>query len=156
VIAEPRAVTVADRAEWLRLASALHPDEATDALAVEIDTYLARARGRPPVVAVFVVDRVRDGETAGLCGFLELSVREYAEGCDGPTPYVEGWYVDDDVRRHGVGRALMAAAERWARAHGYRALASDALLDNTVSHQAHAALGFDEVEKLVVFRKALR
>jgi hypothetical protein len=40
--------------------------------------------------------------------------------------YLEGWYVDRDVRRHGIGAALVHAAEAWARERGYRELASDA------------------------------
>jgi aminoglycoside 6'-N-acetyltransferase I len=63
--------------------------------------------------------------------------------------------VDADLRGTGVGRALMVAAEEWARAQGFTELASDALLDNSVSHAAHEALGFEVVEKIVVFRKSL-
>ena len=62
---------------------------------------------------------------------------------------------DEDLRRSGAGRALMDAAEEWAREHGYAEIASDALLDNEVSHAAHRALGFEEVERSVHFRKAL-
>jgi aminoglycoside 6'-N-acetyltransferase I len=101
------------------------------------------------LAAVFVAPRVE----GGLCGFLEMSVRSYAEGCDGPTPYVEAWYTDDDVRGTGVGAALVAAAEAWAAARGFREMASDALLDNVGSHRAHVALGFEEVERSVHFRK---
>lgn len=46
-------------------------------------------------------------------------------------------------------------AERWAREHSLTEFASDALLDNTVSHEAHRALGFEEAERIVTFRKAL-
>jgi aminoglycoside 6'-N-acetyltransferase I len=59
------------------------------------------------------------------------------------------------VRRQGVGAALVRAAEAWARARGYRDLASDALLDNLPSHEAHVALGFGEVERSVKYRKVL-
>jgi hypothetical protein len=69
--------------------------------------------------------------------------------------YVEGWYVDPDVRRQGIGRRLVEAAERWAAAQGCREMASDAHLGNTVSHAAHEALGFEESERLVHFRKRL-
>jgi aminoglycoside 6'-N-acetyltransferase I len=55
-----------------------------------------------------------------------------------------------------VGRALVAAVERWARQRGLREFASDALLDNHTSHVAHARLGFEEVERIVCFRKSLR
>ena len=105
----------------------------------------------PELAAVFVAPRA-DG---GLCGFLELSIRSYAEGCDGPAPYVEGWYTDPDVRGQGIGAALMSAAERWAAARGHREMASDALLENVDSHRAHQALGFAEVERSVHFRKKI-
>jgi aminoglycoside 6'-N-acetyltransferase I len=91
----------------------------------------------------------------GLAGFLELSVRSYAEGCTGPVPYVEGWHVDADVRRQGVGRALVARAEAWARERGYTEIASDTEVERAHSIRAHRALGFEEVERIVVFRKAL-
>ena len=60
-----------------------------------------------------------------------------------------------DVRGKGAGRALMRAAEQWARDAGYRELASDAELEDRTSHHAHQALGFEEVESAVHFRKNL-
>jgi aminoglycoside 6'-N-acetyltransferase I len=115
----------------------------------EADVAVMPGADNPELAAVFVAPRSQ----GGLCGFLEMSVRSYAEGCDGPTPYVEGWYTDPDVRGRGVGAALVAAAEAWAAARGYREMASDALLENVDSHRAHMALGFQEVERSVHFRK---
>jgi aminoglycoside 6'-N-acetyltransferase I len=101
---------------------------------------------------VFVAER----PGGGLCGFVEASIRPAADGCDQrPVGYIEGWYVDPDVRRRGVGRALVEAAEAWARSRGCRQMGSDAHLGNTVSHQAHGALGYQEVERLVHFKKDL-
>jgi aminoglycoside 6'-N-acetyltransferase I len=92
----------------------------------------------------------------GLAGFAEVGSRPFADGCDtSPVAYLEGWYVDADVRRQGVGAALVRAAEEWARRQGYRELASDALLENLASQRAHEALGFGEVERAVRYRKAL-
>ena len=51
--------------------------------------------------------------------------------------------------------ALLNAAEVWARARGLREFASDALLDEVTSHQAHEAFGFIEVERAVRYRKRL-
>jgi aminoglycoside 6'-N-acetyltransferase I len=77
-----------------------------------------------------------------------------------PTPeskpfVVKGWYVDPDVGRRGVGRALVEAAEAWARSMGCRQMASDAELWNTISHQAHGALGYQETARVVTFKKDL-
>jgi aminoglycoside 6'-N-acetyltransferase I len=147
-----RLIEATDRSEWLRLLQGLHPESSEADHVPSIDAYLSGSSIEELIrSAVFVAER-QDGR---LAGFLELSVRNYAEGCSGCTPYVEGWYVDEDARGTGVGRALMAASEGWARDRGYVELASDALLENRLSHAAHRALGFEEVERIVVFRKSL-
>jgi aminoglycoside 6'-N-acetyltransferase I len=90
-------------------------------------------------------------------GMLELSLRPYADGCDSsPVPFIEGWYVVPEMQRRGIGGALVQAAERWAIAEGYREIASEALIDNRASLEAHAALGFAEVERAIRFRKSLK
>ena len=91
-----------------------------------------------------------------LIGFAETAVRNYAEGAEGPAAYLEGIWVDPPYRRQGVARALLEAAERWARAAGFADFGSDALLDNQLSHHWHAAVGFREVERLIVYHKRLR
>lgn len=130
----------------------LHPESSDADHLPSIDAYLSNSPFKELIPsAVFVAERA-DGR---LGGFLELSIRNYAEGCSGDTPYVESWYVDGDLRGAGVSRALMEAAEQWARDRGFAALASDALLGNRLSHAVHQAVGFEEVERIVVFRKAL-
>ncbi len=147
-----RPVGAEDGSEWIRLLRGLYPHVPDEEHVTVVEMFLAGERsGYPSLATVFVSPR----EEGGLNGFLELSVRDYAEGCDGPVPHVESWYVDPDARRLGVGHALLAAAEEWARAHGYRELASDTELDNAVSERAHRAYGFDEVERAIHFRKAL-
>jgi hypothetical protein len=49
----------------------------------------------------------------------------------------------------------VVAAERWVAAQGCREMASDAHLWNIVRHEAHKALGFEESERLIHFRKLL-
>src|SRR5207302_1232805 len=96
----------------------------------------------------------REDDTA--CGFVEVGTRPYVDGCDtSPVGYIEAWYVDPDVRRAGVGRALLDAAEDWAVERGYSEIGSDALLANEVSHRAHRASGYDEVDRVVQYRKPL-
>lgn len=97
-------------------------------------------------------------ETAqGLAGFAEVAPRtDYVNGCDtSPVAFLEAIYVAPDSRRQGVAGALVAAVEAWARARGLTELGSDALLENLTSHQMHEALGFEETERVVYFRKEL-
>ena len=97
-------------------------------------------------------------ELAGgrLGGFLEVSTRDYAEECESsPIAYIEAWYVEPELRRGGLGRALVEAAERWARGRGFREIASDTDLGNELGLDAHRALGYQETARLICFRKDL-
>jgi aminoglycoside 6'-N-acetyltransferase I len=146
-----RPVEPADAAEWLRMRCALWPDSTPAEHEAEIRAYFENSALAPAAVT-FVSAR----DAGGLQGFVEVGLRPYADGCGTrPVGYLEGWYVDPDVRRQRVGRALVAAAEAWARAQGCREMASDTHLDNTVSRHAHARLGYAEAEHLVHFRKSL-
>src|SRR5262245_47555756 len=110
------------------------------------------ASGRGASFAAFVSER----ENGSLQGFVEVGIRQYAEGCDTDhVGYVEGWWVDEDCRRDGVGRALIAAAEDWARGRGCTEMASDAVITNEVSRQAHQRLGYVEQERIICFKKIL-
>jgi aminoglycoside 6'-N-acetyltransferase I len=136
-----------DIAEHVRMRIALWPDADPTEFAGESEAMLA-----DPQQVVFVAPRP-DG---GLYGFVEASVRAFANGVDeAPCAFVEGWWVDADARRGGLGRALVAAVEGWARERGFKELGSDAVLDNVISHHAHRALGFEERERVVYFRKRL-
>jgi aminoglycoside 6'-N-acetyltransferase I len=138
----------ADHAEWLRMRRALFTSITADDETADAAEWLAR-----PDAVVLVAVRPTGH---GLAGFAEVGTRPYADGCDtSPVAYLEGWYVDADVRRTGVGAALVRAAEAWARRQGHREMASDALLENTTSQRAHEALGFTEVERAVRYRKSL-
>lgn len=95
-------------------------------------------------------------EGGRIVGFIEVSVRTHAEGCDTErVGYVEGWYVVPEARRRRVGRRLMRAGEQWAVARGCQEFASDTDTTNLLSQAAHAACGFKEVERIVCFRKTL-
>ena len=90
-------------------------------------------------------------------GFAEAAIRtDYVNGTDTfPVAFLEGLYVIPELRRQGIAAALVAAVERWARDFGCRELASDALLDNPPGHHLHRALGFEETERVVYFRKMI-
>ncbi len=142
---EPR-----DRQTWAGLRAALWPEEDADGLAHET---LMHFSGAPVAEAVFVCEDM-DG---AACGFLELNLRPYAEGCaTSPVPYIEAWFVAPHARHKGAGRLLAQAAEHWAIMRNFAEIASDTALENAQGQGAHAALGYEEVERLVTFRKSLR
>lgn len=137
-----------DHAEWLRMRASLWPGASIASFLEE----MAEAVADPERWPVFVAARP-DGT---LGGFVEASLQPYAPGCDTrPVGYIEGWYVDADLRRTGVGRLLVEAAEAWATSRGCREMASDCEIGNTVSFRAHTALGYREVERVIRFCKRL-
>ena len=111
----------------------------------------------PDVAAnLATAERLVAEAAGGVVGFVELSVRGYAAGCDSDrVGYLEGWYVTPAWRRRGIGRALLQGGEQWAREQGCREFGSDTLLDNAASQAAHRALGFTEAERVVCYRKPL-
>lgn len=143
-----------DRDKWVRMRTALWSDDEAGH-GDDVGAFLAT--GTFPWSETLLPWKVLVAErpAGDLCGFVEASIRPFAADCTTrPVGYVEGWFVDPDVRRQGVGRRLVKAAEEWA-AHGCREMASDALLGNAVSHDARKALGFGESGRLVHFRKRL-
>jgi aminoglycoside 6'-N-acetyltransferase I len=142
-------VTLEDATAWLHMREALWPDE-SGSHANEIEQFFAGKLAMPLAVLI----AAHDSRT--LVGFAELSIRNYAEGCvTDRVAHLEGWYVIPEARRRGVGRALVAAAEKRARAQGCTEFASDALSDNESSAAAHRALGFVETVQIRCFRKQL-
>jgi len=99
---------------------------------------------------------VADGGNGRLVGFLEASLRSFAEDCETDNVgYLEGWYVEPTHRRMGLGRQLVRYAERWAAAHGCTEMASDAEVGNETSLNAHLQLGYEITSRLVHLRKEL-
>jgi len=131
---------------------ALWPDSTPEKEAGEIAHFLA-VPPRPllPMLhAAFVCPR----PDSGLCGLVEVSIHATAPGCTTDRiGYLEAWYVDPDWRGQGVGRELVLVAEAWAQSAGCREMASDTTPSYPVSPVAHAALGYQEVERF--FRKDL-
>jgi aminoglycoside 6'-N-acetyltransferase I len=142
-----RPITKSDTATWTRLRRLLWPSEDHSA---EVARFFAGEL--PTVAAVFVaIDDYRQ-----MVGFAEASIPPYAEGCySGRVAYLEGWFVEAQARQQGVGGALVAAVEEWGRSQGCTELGSDTEIANQLSAAVHRAVGFEEVERIICFRKPL-
>lgn len=145
---EPNALTVrpvreGDLSEWVRMRLALWPDSTAEEEAAE-PGYLLAGYPSPTLMAAFVCERPE----GGLCGLVEVSIKASAPGCETERiGFLEAWHVDADWRGRGIGRALAEAAEAWARAAGCLEMASDTNPSYPFSPAAHAALGYEEVER---------
>ena len=103
-------------------------------------------------VDVRVISEALDGRTAGasilvaedgkgeLLGFIHLNEEEDYYG--GACGHVGDVIVAPAARGRGVGTALLAAGERWARERGYRMLTLNVFLDNKKARDLYEAVGF--------------
>lgn len=90
-------------------------------------------------------------------GFAQVQLRtDYVEGThSSPVGYLEGIYVIPLYRGTKRGTYMLRACERWARDKGCTEFASDCELDNELGAVFHKALGFEEANRVVCYRKAL-
>jgi aminoglycoside 6'-N-acetyltransferase I len=143
-----RTIAEQDLSEWFRLRRKLWDATSDDDHQAEMLDILDHSDTQLVVVA--------DAGDNKLAGFLEASIRPFVEDCESDNVgYLEGWFVDAEYRRTGLGRALVAAAEAWARGKGATEMASDAEIGNEESLKAHLRLGYEETSRLVHLRKEL-
>ena len=138
-----------DVSAWSEMRTDLWP-ESNDLHVGEIGEYFAGT-------SIDIVQAYIGEVESGAVGFLELNIRNFAEGSRSPkVPYVEAWYVKPKYRGNGYGALLMKQAEEWGISQGYSELASDTELDNDRSIAMHKRLGFVETERVVCFLKKLK
>ena len=129
------------------LACRLWPDHTAEEMRTELADMIAK-----PDAAFFLAYA---DETA--VGFAQCQLRyDYVEGTDSsPVGYLEGIYVAEACRKHGVARELLSACETWAKSKGCTEFASDCELDNTQSLEFHLNVGFEEANRIICFTKKL-
>lgn len=145
-----------DSTEWLRMRLALWPHIDVAGQHAEM-AEIWRTFDQQPV---FVAE-VEGSQPTQLCGLMEVAIHTEAPGCvTNRIGYLEAWYVDPDLRQHGLGRQLVEAAEAWARTQGCTEMASDTTADYPLSPTAHQHLGYHIVERTangdIFFAKRLR
>lgn len=93
---------------------------------------------------------------ANLAGVAECALRtDYVNGCNtSPVVFLEGIFVKPESRRQGVARKLCDACAEWGHVLGAQEFASDVDIENEESIQLHRSLGFEEVERVVCFKRS--
>lgn len=129
---EVRAATPADAPAVAGLLNQLVSDEIA---AEEIGGRLRRlaATGSDPVLLA-----CEDGIAIGLLALHFAPMLHYAQ----PALRITVLVVDHRHRRRGIGRALIARAEREASAAGCEIIELTSALDNTEGHAFYRSLGF--------------
>ena len=64
-------------------------------------------------------------------------------------------FVTNEYRKNGFAAELLAECEKWAKERGCTEFASDCELDNVDSLKFHLAMGFEETNRVICFKKEL-
>jgi aminoglycoside 6'-N-acetyltransferase I len=143
-----RPLRESDLDEWLRLRKLLWDETADEDHKAEMIDILDHHESQFVLFA--------DAGSNRLVGFLEASIRPFVEDCHTDhVGYLEGWFVEPEFRKQGIGRELVRQAETWALEKGCTEMASDAEIGNDTSLEAHLNLGYQETSRLVHLRKEL-
>lgn len=88
-------------------------------------------------------------------GFAQCQLRhDYVEGTESsPVGYLEGILIADGYRKKCYAAELLSECEKWAKEKGCSEFASDCELVNEESLKFHMALGFEEANRIICFRK---
>lgn len=142
-----KAATLADAGAIAEMAVKLWPEHSTEELKKEFEGIIG---GGKSVVLLLVLEEQP-------VGFAQCQLRnDYVEGTgSSPVGYLEGIFIEQDFRRRGHARELLAACEDWARDQGCTEFASDCELDNRDSLAFHLNMGFAEANRIICFTKKL-
>lgn len=84
-----------------------------------------------------------------------LQIHTYVTLEFGHQAEIIGLVVSETQRRGGTGRALVLAAERWARSGGAKSITVGSNIVRTESHSFYLALGFEPTKTQAIYRKAV-
>jgi len=140
---EWRRARKSDGAEMARLAAELGYPQSVAEMTRRLTTLLADERHCITVAAA--------GER--LLGWLHVEHRFSLEG--GDRAEIMGLVVDSSARRNGLGRALVEAAESWARARGLPSLTVRSNAARELSHPFYEAIGYSRDKTQHVYRKTV-
>jgi GNAT superfamily N-acetyltransferase len=97
---------------------------------------------------------VAEDQGGAIVGWIHLFGNRLLES--DPDIEIGGLVVHEDARGRGVGRALVSAAEDWARERGYSVVSVRSNVIRKEAHEFYKGLGFEPTKSQFKFRKKLR
>jgi len=146
---EPKAISIrrateADAAPIAQLSSTLGYEAEPSVIATRLHAIL----GSDADLMIVAEDSHRD-----VAGWLQAHAAHIVES--GFRVEITGLIVSPDQRRRGVGRALVAEAERWAGTIAAGAIVVRSNVQRVESHAFYPALGYAPTKTQNVYRKNL-
>jgi GNAT superfamily N-acetyltransferase len=136
-----------------RFEQAIEPDRRVDAVVANefypiIMERVARRNG-----CILIAEDAKD-KALGWAVAYENNNEIYVHADERTYGYIAELFVSEEVRRQGIGRALIAACEQWARERGLKAMIIGALARNETAFAAYRSAGF--ADYATELRKYLR
>jgi GNAT superfamily N-acetyltransferase len=138
-----RIATVADAAQVARLSAQLGYPGAVDVFAARLQRLLSSS-----IHTVLVA--VDNGHLAGFIALEQRITLELGERVE-----IVGLVVAADARRGGIGRSLVAAAERWTRERGLDAVFLRSNVVRPEAHPFYEGLGYARTKTQHAYLKRL-
>jgi GNAT superfamily N-acetyltransferase len=139
-----RSAAPSDAAAIARLSGQLGYPVAVQALATRLERLL-----ESDDQAVYVATDAR-GEVVGWIHGAEQLLVESGARCE-----ILGLVVDEVVRRSGIGRQLVEAAEQWALGRRLNEVSVRSAVSRAESHSFYEQVGYERVKSQHVYRKRL-
>ena len=120
---------------------AIEPDRRIDATVAKefFDEIVARVESRGGAVLVYEDDGARVGWAVVYRDENDIYVRSQERA----FALISELFVVETARGRGIGRALIAACENWARARGLNVVMISVLRDNRRAERIYRAAGFE-------------
>ena len=109
---------------------------------------LARLLGRLDQSVLVTTDN-----SGTIVGWIHVGEQDLLES--GRRAEILGLVVDANARGQGVGRALVAEAERWAAARGLREMSVRSNVVRAEAHPFYEAVGYRRIKTQHVYKKKL-
>lgn len=139
-----RKAAIGDAAEIARLSAQLGYPASAEAFEARLRKLLQSSQH-----AVFVAD-AGEGRLGGFIAVEHRLIIEYGERAE-----IAALVVDAETRRGGVGRTLVAAAERWATELGLHDMVVRSNAVRAESHPFYESQGYGRTKTQHVYRKII-
>jgi GNAT superfamily N-acetyltransferase len=136
-----------------RFEHAIEPDRRTDPAVAEefyavITDRIAKKNG------CILIAESGSGKALGWAAACEEENEIYVRADERAYGYIAELYVIEELRGRGIGRALIAACEEWAKARGLKVMMIAVLARNPRAHAVYMGAGFTDYATML--RKYLR
>jgi GNAT superfamily N-acetyltransferase len=138
-----REVALDDAAEVAGLSAELGYPTSTEVMTERIRHALSQKNG-------VVLVSCQDDE---VVGWIDVAVAHHLQS--GAYAEIGGLVVSDRARNAGIGRKLVAAAERWAAEYGVADMLVRSQVMREAAHRFYLRQGYERIKTSAVFRKRL-